>query len=267
MKDYRSRGLYMKRMNEYRLQTLYQNNCELIKFNHPLMANGEVALKILPHIMTVPQSQERYFMTLDRCHLPYRDVSILKLPTVKQTKASSNSEPKICMAYYDAILITKYHPQSVIVVFQGQMKKIPGEDIKNILSRTITMWENMINSMNELHPLCVVGDVLQLQCYSSDNKVTFYGLWILYPGNELKCDLGAICSDYGIYKIKYEYLRHDRSSRDNSVSLVFKSLNDAYNNSTNQYDQKRTLNILHQANIPVIDSDRCLVRCCIPTKI
>ena len=263
MKDYRSRGLYLKRMNEYRLQTLYQSNCELIKFNHPLVA-GEVALKIVPHIMTVPQSTERYFMALDGCHLPYRDISILKLPSV-QSKDSSDSEPKICMAYYDSILITKYHPQSVIVVFEGQMKKVANEDIKMTLSRTILMWENMINVMNGVNPLCVVGDMLQLQCYSSDNKVTFYGMWLLYPGKELKCDLGSICSSYGIHKIKYEYLRHDRSSGGNYMSLVFQSLAGAYN--SKQYDQKRTLSILHQASIPVIDSDRCLVRCCIPTKI
>jgi len=281
-------------------QSVYQNHCELIKFNHPFVTGGEALLK-------VPRLPECYrniihLSSIDRTH-PYTDICTATNTSLDRSIAAFDTLRRTCMACYDAILLTKHHYRSTIIMLEGELNKVNEENsIGTTLLRAMTMWENMIHIMNMVEPTIIIGDLLQLQC-CHDNTVHFYGLWIVHPGKRIRGDIADICTSCGMYKVKYYVLQYEgaitsnstnsstnnsssssssssssncssrsssSSSSNNSSSMVlhhiqglFQSLLRKYTNSR-RFDRTRTIHELSLADIAVTDHDRCFVRCCIP---
>ena len=265
--------------NNYRPQNLYQNRCELIKFNHPFVT-GDDALLIVPRL---PDCYRNiiHLSAIDHTH-PYTDICTGAKTSLHRSTAAFDTQRRTCMACYDAILLTKHHYRSTIIVLEGELKKVNEETIGTTLLRAMTMWENMIHIMNMLEPTIIIGDVLQLQCHMKDDTVRFYGLWIVHPAKRIRGDIAEICTSCGMYKVKYNVLQYEgatNNNRNNSTSTssinntaivihhiqgLFQSLLGKYTNSK-RYDRTRTIHELSLANIAVTDYDRCFVRCCIPT--
>jgi len=258
-------------------QSVYQNHCELIKFNHPFVTGGEALLK-------VPRLPDCYrniihLSSIDRTH-PYTDICTATNTSLDRSIAAFDTLRRTCMACYDAILLTKHHYRSTIIMLEGELNKVNEESIGTTLLRAMTMWENMIHVMNMLEPTIIIGDLLQLQCH--DNTVHFYGLWIVHPGKRIRGNIADICASCGMYKVKYDVLQYEgaitcnvtnsstNSTGSSSSSMVlhhiqslFQSLLRKYTNSR-RFDRTRTIHELSLADIAVTDHDRCLVRCCIP---
>lgn len=256
-------------------QSVYQNRCELIKFNHPFVSGGEALHK-------VPRLPDCYrniihLSGIDHTH-PNTGICTAAKTSLYRSIDAFDTQRRTCMACYDAILLTKHHYRSTIIMLEGELNKVNEETIGITLLRAMTMWENMIHVMNMLEPTIIIGDLLQLQCH--DNTVHFYGLWIVHPGKRIRGNIADICTSCGMYKVKYDVLQFEgaitssssssSSSCCSSSSMVlhhiqglFQSLLGKYTNSR-RFDRTRNIHELSLADIAVTDHDRCFVRCCIP---
>jgi hypothetical protein len=248
---------------------LYQSSCELVKFNHSLIESKEIA-KMMSHLRFQRHLQYQYYLALDRYHHPFNQDVNSVTPLLKRMKAF-DSERRICMAYYDSNYITESCPDAKIFVIEGQMPRNRIDGTIQSVHKAISMWESMINMMNTLNPYIIVGDMLQLQCYAGTNQVRFYGLWIM--SSESKANVSEVCQGFGLQQLQYRYLRTCDSNYNGKVvsdiprdhlSELFQSLIINYTNK--RCDREKTIKALYQANIDVIDHDRCLVRCCIPSQ-
>ena len=253
-------------MSNFRNQNEYQNCCEVVKFNHPLVT-GEDALSIVPrlpdcyrHVINASSS------VVDHRH-PYTNICTAAKSSLLKSTMAFDHQRRTCMAYYDAILIATHHSRSTIIVLEGEQAKVNDEECLGVtLLRTMTMWEGMIHMMNMLEPNIIIGDMLQLQCNIKNDKVRFYGIWIINPDKRIRGDIQEICINCGMNKVKHEILRYHGGSTPNimmnHILALFHSLLRKYNNKS--YDRDRTIHELSLNDIAVVDHDRCLVRCYIP---
>ena len=247
------------------LNNLYQSSCELVKFNHSLIESKEIA-KMMSHLRFQRHLQYQYYLALDRYHHPFNQDVNSVTPLLKRMKAF-DSERRICMAYYDSNYITESCPDAKIFVIEGQMPRNRIDGTIQSIHKAISMWESMINMMNTLNPFIIVGDMLQLQCYAGTNQVRFYGVWIM--SSESKANVSEVCQGFGLQQLQYRYLRRNDSA--DAVSALSQELSELFqsliiNYTNKECDRKKTIEALYDADIEVIDLDRCLVRCCIPIQ-
>ena len=243
---------------------IYQISCESIRFHHSLIKSDEI-VKVISRLKSIRAWHYEYYLALDLYHHPFNAVSATT-PLIKAMKAF-DSERRICLAYYDFIYIKKCYPHEKVFAIEGYMLRNDVESMGGIIQKTISTWEVMINMMNTLNPSIIVGDMLQLQCYSGINQVRFYGLWIM--SSESKANVSEVCQGFGLQQLQYRYLRRNDSA--DAVSALSQELSELFqsliiNYTNKECDRKKTIEALYDADIEVIDLDRCLVRCCIPIQ-
>ena len=248
---------------------IYQISCESIRFHHSLIKSDDI-VKVIKRLKSIRAWHYEYYLALDRYHHPFNNAVSATTPLIKAMKAF-DSERRICLAYYDFIYMKRCYPHEKIFAIEGYMPRSDENNMSGIIHRAISMWESMINMMNTLNSSIIVGDMLQLQCYAGINQVRFYGLWIM--SSESKANVSEVCQGFGLQQLQYRYLRTcDSNSNDKAMydisrdhlSELFQSLIINYTNK--RCDREKTIRALYQADIDVIDHDRCLVRCCIPSQ-
>jgi hypothetical protein len=243
---------------------IYQISCESIRFHHSLIKSDDI-VKVISRLKSIRAWHYEYYLALDLYHHPFNAVSATT-PLIKAMKAF-DSERRICLAYYDFIYIKKCYPHEKVFAIEGYMPRNDVESMGGIIQKTISTWEVMINMMNTLNPSIIVGDMLQLQCYAGINQVRFYGLWIM--SSESKANVSEVCQGFGLQQLQYRYLRRNDSA--DAVSALSQELSELFqsliiNYTNKECDRKKTIEALYDADIEVIDLDRCLVRCCIPIQ-
>ena len=243
---------------------IYQISCESIRFHHSLIKSDDI-VKVISRLKSIRAWHYEYYLALDLYHHPFNAVSATT-PLIKAMKAF-DSERRICLAYYDFIYIKKCYPNEKVFAIEGYMPRNDVESMGGIIQKTISTWEVMINMMNTLNPSIIVGDMLQLQCYAGINQVRFYGLWIM--SSESKANVSEVCQGFGLQQLQYRYLRRNDSA--DAVSALSQELSELFqsliiNYTNKECDRKKTIEALYDADIEVIDLDRCLVRCCIPIQ-
>ena len=246
---------------------VYQISCESIRFHHSLIKSDDI-VKVITRLKSIRAWHYEYYLALDRYHHPFNNAVSATTPLIKAMKAF-DSERRICLAYYDFIYMKRCYPHEKIFAIEGYMPRSDEDNMSGIIHRAISMWESMINMMNTLNSSIIVGDMLQLQCYAGTNQVRFYGLWIM--SSESNANVSEICQGFGLQQLQYNYLRRNDSANASSaialnqeISELFQSLIINYTNK--RCDRDKTIKALYQADIDVIDHDRCLVRCCIPLQ-